>query len=64
MNTAREGKGLNAALSELEWTDGSLAGPPTSKRLKQICYIYPSLEEFKKPEGSDDNGNLDLNCFG
>lgn len=30
-----------------------LAGSPTSKSPKQLCSIYPSLEEFLKPEGKD-----------
>ena len=44
------------ALPEVEWTDGTLAGTPTWKGLKQTHFIYSSfkiLKKFLKLEGKD-----------
>lgn len=48
-------KGLNAALSELGWSDGSPGWSTNIRDPKQICFLHSSLEEFENPEGKDDN---------
>lgn len=46
------------------WSKGLHTGPPTLKGPKQVYFIYPSLENFKKPAGKNYNEKPNQQSFG